>query len=76
MDRSEELKGEIQVKKCGIHLLVDDPNVMDTRGDKTKRFFVKQEYTIYAGDEGTILPLFDWANAIEVDESGFYTDRL
>jgi hypothetical protein len=54
MDRSEELKSEIQVKKCGIHLLVDDPNVVDTRGDETKRFVVdKQEFTIYAEDEGT-----------------------
>ncbi|XP_059430796.1 uncharacterized protein LOC132164320 [Corylus avellana] len=30
MDRSEELKGEIQVKKCGIHLPVNEPSVMDT----------------------------------------------
>jgi hypothetical protein len=77
MDRSEELKGEIQVKKCGIHLLVDDPNVTDTRGDKTTRFFVcKQKFPIYAGDEVRIVPRFDWANATEVDESGFYTDSI
>jgi hypothetical protein len=42
MDRSVELKGEIQVKKCGIHLLGNEPSVTDTRGDKT----INQCYSI------------------------------
>ncbi|XP_059461927.1 disease resistance protein RUN1-like [Corylus avellana] len=31
-DQSQVKKCEIQVKKCGIHLLVDEPNVMDEDG--------------------------------------------
>jgi hypothetical protein len=69
---NEELKGEIQVKKCGIHLPVNEPSVMDTSGDKIKRCFVSEEFPIYAGDVARTIPL-DWANFIEVDESDFYT---
>ena len=46
MDRSEELEGEIQVKKCGIHLLGNEPSVTDTRGDKT--VITYSEYRIYS----------------------------
>ncbi|XP_059430795.1 disease resistance protein RPV1-like [Corylus avellana] len=65
----EEVKGEIQVKKCGIHLLVDEPSVIDTSGDKIKRFFVGKEVPVYAGEVCRI-PLNE-ANATQVDESDF-----
>jgi hypothetical protein len=66
---NEELKGEIQVKKCGIHLPVNEPSVMYTSGE---RCFVSEEIPIFAGDVARTIPL-DWANFIEVDESDFYT---
>jgi len=51
----ELIKGEIQVKKCGIHLLVDDPNVMDTSGDEIQYLWSVTEFEIVArGSEWTI----------------------
>jgi hypothetical protein len=73
---NEEVKGEIQVKKCGIHLLVNEPSVTDTSGDKMgRRFFVGNEFRVYGGDTVCTMPL-DEANATEVDESDYCSSIL
>jgi hypothetical protein len=61
---------EIQVKKCGIHQLVDDPNVMDTSGDEIQMCFAK-EFRIEARGPGWIElsslgELMDEENIIEI----------
>jgi hypothetical protein len=72
---TEVMKGGIEVKKCGIHLLVNEPGVTDTSGDQMTQFFVGNEFRIYGGDTKVIMPL-DEANATQVDESDFYSSIL
>jgi hypothetical protein len=67
---------EIQVKKCGIHPLVDDPNVMDTSGDEIQLCFVSKKFPIEAGSTEWSISLGELMDEENVRDIGFNTSLV